>query len=79
MRGVFVTGTDTGVGKTVVSALLVSALRRSGPIDASGAAPAARDYGPASAASASPSAAGRFIFIRNGSLSTMPVTRADSR
>lgn len=29
MRGVFVTGTDTGVGKTVVSALLVSALRRS--------------------------------------------------
>ena len=29
MLGVFVTGTDTGVGKTVVSALLVSALRRS--------------------------------------------------
>ena len=29
MRGVFVTGTDTGVGKTVVSAVLVSALRRS--------------------------------------------------
>ena len=28
MRGVFVTGTDTGVGKTVVSAVLVSALRR---------------------------------------------------
>lgn len=29
MRGIFVTGTDTGVGKTVVSAVLVSALRRS--------------------------------------------------
>lgn len=29
MRGVFVTGTDTGVGKTVVSAVLVRALRRS--------------------------------------------------
>ncbi len=29
MRGVFVTGTDTGVGKTVVSSVLVSALRRS--------------------------------------------------
>lgn len=28
MRGVFVTGTDTGVGKTVVSATLVSAFRR---------------------------------------------------
>ena len=28
MRGVFVTGTDTGVGKTVVSAVLVSALRK---------------------------------------------------
>ena len=28
MRGVFVTGTDTGVGKTVVSAALVSAFRR---------------------------------------------------
>ena len=32
MRGVFVTGTDTGVGKTVVSALLVSALRRSAKV-----------------------------------------------
>ncbi len=29
MHGVFVTGTDTGVGKTVVSSVLVSALRRS--------------------------------------------------
>jgi malonyl-CoA O-methyltransferase len=29
-RGVFVTGTDTGVGKTVVSALLCSALRQAG-------------------------------------------------
>lgn len=29
MRGVFVTGADTGVGKTVVSAVLVRALRRS--------------------------------------------------
>ncbi len=29
-RGLFVTGTDTGVGKTLVSALLVSALVRSG-------------------------------------------------
>ena len=32
MRGVFVTGTDTGVGKTVVSALLVAALRRSAKV-----------------------------------------------
>jgi malonyl-CoA O-methyltransferase len=29
-RGVFVTGTDTGVGKTVVSALLLAALRAAG-------------------------------------------------
>lgn len=29
-RGVFVTGTDTGVGKTVVAALLCSALRQAG-------------------------------------------------
>lgn len=29
MRGIFVTGTDTGIGKTVVSAILLSALRRS--------------------------------------------------
>src|SRR5258708_40294328 len=27
MRGVFITGTDTGVGKTITSALLISALR----------------------------------------------------
>lgn len=33
LRGVFVTGTDTGVGKTVVTATLVAALRRRG-IDA---------------------------------------------
>ena len=31
-RGVFVTGTDTGVGKTVTSAALVLAGRRRGPI-----------------------------------------------
>ncbi|MDO8795734.1 MAG: dethiobiotin synthase [Vicinamibacterales bacterium] len=31
MRGVFVTGTDTGVGKTVVAAALVACLRRHGP------------------------------------------------
>lgn len=30
MRGVFVTGTDTGVGKTVVAAALVARLRRDG-------------------------------------------------
>lgn len=30
MRGVFVTGTDTGVGKTVISAALCAALRASG-------------------------------------------------
>jgi len=30
-RGLFVTGTDTGVGKTVVSAALMTALRSSGP------------------------------------------------
>ena len=30
MRGVFVTGTDTGVGKTITSALLISALKKSG-------------------------------------------------
>jgi dethiobiotin synthetase len=30
MRGLFVTGTDTGVGKTVVAAAVVSALRASG-------------------------------------------------
>ena len=29
MRGIFVTGADTGVGKTVVSSVLLSALRRS--------------------------------------------------
>jgi dethiobiotin synthetase len=28
IRGLFVTGTDTGVGKTVVSALLLRALRQ---------------------------------------------------
>ena len=32
MAGVFVTGTDTGVGKTVVSSVLVSALRRYGRV-----------------------------------------------
>ncbi len=32
MRGVFVTGTDTGVGKTVVSAALVHALRADGAV-----------------------------------------------
>lgn len=32
MHGVFVTGTDTGIGKTVVSSLLVSALRPDGEI-----------------------------------------------
>ena len=32
MRGVFVTGTDTGVGKTVVAAALVACLRRHGPV-----------------------------------------------
>ena len=32
MKGTFVTGTDTGIGKTVTSALLVSALRRFGPV-----------------------------------------------
>lgn len=32
MSGVFVTGTDTGVGKTVVSSLLVAALRHSGQV-----------------------------------------------
>ena len=31
MHGVFVTGTDTGVGKTVVAAALVACLRRHGP------------------------------------------------
>ena len=31
-RGVFVTGTDTGVGKTVVSAALLLQLRRHGPV-----------------------------------------------
>ncbi len=31
MRGTFVTGTDTGIGKTVVSSLVVAALRRFGP------------------------------------------------
>ncbi len=30
MRGLFVTGTDTGAGKTIVSAALVAAMRRSG-------------------------------------------------
>lgn len=30
MKGIFVTGTDTGVGKTVVSALIVRGLRRRG-------------------------------------------------
>ncbi|MER3488190.1 MAG: dethiobiotin synthase, partial [Chloroflexota bacterium] len=30
MRGIFVTGTDTGVGKTVVTAALAVALRRRG-------------------------------------------------
>lgn len=30
MKGTFVTGTDTGIGKTVVSSLLVAALRRFG-------------------------------------------------
>ena len=38
----------------------------------------ASGYGPTSA-TAGASTAGRFIFVRNGSLSTMPVTRADSR
>ena len=32
MRGIFVTGTDTGIGKTVVSSLVVSALRPHGPV-----------------------------------------------
>lgn len=32
MRGVFVTGTDTGVGKTVASSLLVAALRPTGGV-----------------------------------------------
>lgn len=32
MTGTFVTGTDTGIGKTVVSSLLVAALRRFGPV-----------------------------------------------
>ena len=31
MRGTFVTGTDTEIGKTVVSSLLIAALRRFGP------------------------------------------------
>lgn len=50
-RGVFVTGTDTGVGKTVVSAGLAGALRRWGvdcgvfkPVQ-TGVAPAVRDAG----------------------------------
>ena len=30
MRGLFVTGTDTGVGKTVVSAALIAAMRAAG-------------------------------------------------
>jgi dethiobiotin synthetase len=30
MRGIFITGTDTGVGKTITSALLVSALKKAG-------------------------------------------------
>src|SRR5690242_16585587 len=29
-QGIFVTGTDTGIGKTIVSSLLVSALKSSG-------------------------------------------------
>ena len=32
MLGIFVTGTDTGVGKTVVSSLLVASLRHSGAV-----------------------------------------------
>ncbi len=32
MRGIFVTGTDTGIGKTVVSSIAVASLRHSGPI-----------------------------------------------
>ncbi len=32
MRGVFVTGTDTGIGKTVTSSLVLAALRESGPV-----------------------------------------------
>ena len=32
MSGIFVTGTDTGVGKTVVSSLLVASLRHSGRV-----------------------------------------------
>jgi len=32
LSGLFVTGTDTGVGKTVVSAALMHCLRRSGPV-----------------------------------------------
>ena len=32
MSGIFVTGTDTGVGKTVVSSLLVASLRHSGQV-----------------------------------------------
>ncbi|MFN4337315.1 MAG: dethiobiotin synthase [Candidatus Nitrosocaldus sp.] len=40
MSGVFITGTDTGVGKTVVTAAVVHALRRDG-IDAVGMKPVA--------------------------------------
>ena len=32
MSGIFVTGTDTGVGKTVISSLLVASLRHSGQV-----------------------------------------------
>ena len=40
MRGLFITGTDTGVGKTVVAAAVVSALRASGePVGAESKGP----------------------------------------
>ena len=45
MRGLFVSGTDTGVGKTVVSCALIRALRERG-IDAGGMKPIETGVGP---------------------------------